>query len=161
MAQAALLDHLRLYHPDAYEDVAGEAARGVVAAAPGPFPAVPFVQPVITADEAEYGVRCCRCGCRFSPGDRYTESLEGMAGWIPVVEVICMTCTGLPAPGVPFPGNVGRARHHAGMNEMHCGACGSQAFQDLTPPGACGPLRLLRCLRCGRRWIVASGRIGA
>jgi hypothetical protein len=42
-----------------------------------------------------------------------------------------------------------------------CGACGSQAFQDLTPPGACGLLRLLKCLRCSRRWLVAGDKISA
>jgi hypothetical protein len=42
-----------------------------------------------------------------------------------------------------------------------CQACGSAAFQDLTPPGACGVLRLLKCLRCGRQWLVAGDKISA
>jgi hypothetical protein len=41
----------------------------------------------------------------------------------------------------------------------HCQACGSAAFQDLTPPGAC--ILLLECLRCGQRWLLAGDRIGA
>jgi hypothetical protein len=38
-----------------------------------------------------------------------------------------------------------------------CGACGSQAFEDITPAGAAG--LLLKCLRCGRQWILA-GNLG-
>jgi hypothetical protein len=37
-----------------------------------------------------------------------------------------------------------------------CLDCGSAAFQDLTPPGTLGLLHLLKCLRCGRRWLAAG-----
>jgi DNA-binding transcriptional regulator YdaS (Cro superfamily) len=94
VAQAALLDHLRLFHPGAYEHVAGEAARGNVVADPDPEPDAPFSQPVITAEEAAEGACCCDCGHEFSAGDRYAERLEGMTDWIPVVAVICMACAG-------------------------------------------------------------------
>jgi hypothetical protein len=39
-----------------------------------------------------------------------------------------------------------------------CGACGSTAFEDITPAGAAG--LLLKCLRCGKQWILA-GRVGS
>jgi hypothetical protein len=35
-----------------------------------------------------------------------------------------------------------------------CGACGSQVFEDLTPPDAVA--LLLKCLRCERKWILAG-----
>ena len=40
-----------------------------------------------------------------------------------------------------------------------CGACGSQAFEDLAPPEV--SVRLLKCVRCGKRWLLADDRISA
>lgn len=95
---ADLLGHLRLFHPEAYEDVAGEAARGVAQAQPGPAPDAPFSQPVIVAEKAWRGICCCECGHEFYPGERYSERPEGMTAWIPVVAVICLACTGMSGP---------------------------------------------------------------
>jgi hypothetical protein len=102
MAAGDLLDHLRLFHPDVYEDVAGDAARDGGAAEPGPALDAPFRHPVVTAREAGTGFRCYECSRPFGAGDCYAERPEGMAGWIPVVVAICMACAGLPAPGAPF-----------------------------------------------------------
>jgi hypothetical protein len=38
-----------------------------------------------------------------------------------------------------------------------CGACGSRAFQDLTPPAAIAGV-LLKCLRC-KCLLILAGRI--
>jgi hypothetical protein len=40
-----------------------------------------------------------------------------------------------------------------------CGACASQAFEDLAPPEV--SVRLLKCLRCGKRWLLAGDKVGA
>ena len=39
-----------------------------------------------------HGVRCRACGRPLAPGDRYTESLTGMVGQVPVVKVVCVPC---------------------------------------------------------------------
>ena len=35
-----------------------------------------------------------------------------------------------------------------------CGACGSQAFENLAPTAA--SVALLKCLRCRKRWLLAA-----
>jgi hypothetical protein len=52
-------------------------------------------------------------------------------------------------------GGISRPGAFAADGVPHCWACGSAAFQDLTPPGA-AVVHLLKCLRCGRRWLLGG-----
>lgn len=38
------------------------------------------------------GIRCIECHTVFRDGDAYCERLEGMAGEVPVVEIVCERC---------------------------------------------------------------------
>jgi hypothetical protein len=47
---------------------------------------------IVSAAKFPYGLRCGECSRPLEPGDRYAESLTGMAGDIPVVKVVCVPC---------------------------------------------------------------------
>ena len=89
---AALMDHLRLFHPD-YHDAITDASEGRHAVAADPAPDAVFSYPVMRAADLEpFGVRCEDCDRLFGPGDPYAERLTGMIAGIPVVGVVCVPC---------------------------------------------------------------------
>jgi RNase P subunit RPR2 len=47
---------------------------------------------VVWAADWPHGLRCGECRLLLEPGDRYAERLTGMAGEIPVVEIVCRGC---------------------------------------------------------------------
>lgn len=88
----AILDHLRVIHPDASSSLtsAGDLS---VPLGPDPDPAAPFTRPVMTAADLEpHGARCCECSRLFKVGDPYCTVPEGAAGGIPVVSIVCVAC---------------------------------------------------------------------
>jgi RNase P subunit RPR2 len=51
-----------------------------------------FDHPVIHLFDVERGAVCMDCDRPFRPGDRYATRPLGVAGDIPVTEVVCLTC---------------------------------------------------------------------
>jgi len=47
---------------------------------------------IVSAKKFRYGLRCGECDRPLEPGDRYAESLTGMAGHVPVVKIVCVPC---------------------------------------------------------------------
>ena len=47
---------------------------------------------IVSAERFPYGLRCGKCHRPLYEGDRYAESLTGMAGDIPVVKFVCVPC---------------------------------------------------------------------
>jgi hypothetical protein len=47
---------------------------------------------IVRAQDWPYGLRCGECSRLLEDGDRYAESLTGMAGDTPVVKIVCCPC---------------------------------------------------------------------
>jgi hypothetical protein len=54
--------------------------------------AVPFTHPVIDPHAAAAGASCAGCGLAFRSGDRCATRPVGMAGPLPLAELICLGC---------------------------------------------------------------------
>ena len=88
---AALMDHLRLFHPGYHDSL---TSAGGAVSEPDPAPGALFTAPMITeADLRPDGMRCEDCDHLFAAGDRYAPRLHGLTSdGIQVTGVVCLDC---------------------------------------------------------------------